>query len=212
NPGNSGGPLFNSSGQVIGITSSIATTSQSSGSIGLGFAIPVDLATNIANQLIEDGSAEHAFLGVTLTNGMAKVDGASRVGAKVHEVVPDTPADRAGIKPDDVITAIDGQTVGGAESLTGWVRTYSGGDEVTLTLVRDGEQQKGSVTLSTSGTLRSCPRRPAGSRVGAGRVGPDGVRPHCRPWGPEGPEGPEGPVLGRSSGSRAHPSTPNADY
>lgn len=155
NPGNSGGPLFNASGQVIGITSSIATTSQSSGSIGLGFAIPVDLATDIANQLIEDGTAEHAFLGVTLTNGMAKVDGASRVGAKVHEVVPDTPADRAGIKPDDVITAIDGQTVGGAESLTGWVRTYSGGDEVTLTLVRDGEQQKVSVTLSTSGTLRS---------------------------------------------------------
>src|SRR5699024_2969685 len=150
-----------------------------------------------------------------LTNGMAKVDGASRVGAKVHEVVPDTPADRAGIKPDDVITAIDGQTVGGAESLTGWVRTYSGGDEVTLTLVRDGEQQQVSVTLSPSGTRRSGPRRPAGGRVGAGRVGPDGVRPHCRPWGPEGTEGtegPEGPVLGRSSGSRAHPSTPNADY
>src|SRR5699024_9933627 len=138
----------------------------------------------------EDGTAEHAFLGVTLTNGMAKVDGASRVGAKVHEVVPDTPADRAGIKPDDVITAIDGQTVGGAESLTGWVRTYSGGDEVTLTLVRDGEQQKVSVTLSTGGTLRAGPRGPPGwrpcrTRWRAGGVGPDGRSAPLAPWGPE---------------------------
>ena len=67
NPGNSGGPLFDAKGQVIGITSSIATLSSESGSIGLGFAIPVDLAKNIAEQLINDGTAEHAFLGVGLT-------------------------------------------------------------------------------------------------------------------------------------------------
>lgn len=149
NPGNSGGPLFNSSGRVIGVTSSIASTGQNSGSIGLGFAIPVDLATTIADQLIQDGSAEHAYLGVTLTNGMAEADGATRAGAEVHEVVDGTPAAEAGLQAGDVITKIDDDTVGGAESLTGYVRTYASGDEVTLTVVRDGSEQQITATLAT---------------------------------------------------------------
>ena len=149
NPGNSGGPLFNSSGQVIGITSSIASTGQNSGSIGLGFAIPVDLATTIADQLIQDGSAEHAYLGVTLTNGMAEADGATRAGAEVHEVMDGTPAAEAGPRAGDVIVKIDDDTVGGAESLTGYVRTYASGDEVTLTVVRDGAEQEITATLAT---------------------------------------------------------------
>ena len=149
NPGNSGGPLFNSSGQVIGITSSIASTGQNSGSIGLGFAIPVDLATTIADQLIQDGSAEHAYLGVTLTNGMAEADGATRAGAEVHEVMDGTPAAEAGLRAGDVIVKIDDDTVGGAESLTGYVRTYASGDEVTLTVVRDGAEQEITATLAT---------------------------------------------------------------
>ena len=149
NPGNSGGPLFDSAGHVIGITSSIATDGQSNGSIGLGFAIPVDLVTTIADQLIENGSAEHAYLGVTLTNGTAKADGATRAGAEVHEVMDDTPAADAGLQAGDVITKIDDHTVGGAESLTGYVRTYSSGEEVTLTVVRDGAEQEITVTLAT---------------------------------------------------------------
>lgn len=149
NPGNSGGPLFDGSGHVIGITSSIATSGQSNGSIGLGFAIPVDLATTIADQLIQNGSAEHAYLGVTLTDGTAKVGDATRVGAQVHQVMADTPAAEAGLQQGDVIIKIDDHTVGGAESLTGYVRTYSSGDQVTLTVVRDGQEQEITATLAT---------------------------------------------------------------
>ncbi len=149
NPGNSGGPLFDASGHVIGITSSIASTGQNAGSIGLGFAIPVDLVTTIADQLIQSGAAEHAYLGVTLTDGTAKVGEATRVGAQVHQVMADTPAAAAGLQPGDVIIKIDDHTVGGAESLTGYVRTYSSGDKVTLTVVRDGQQQEITATLAT---------------------------------------------------------------
>nr|BFF19093.1 trypsin-like peptidase domain-containing protein [Promicromonospora thailandica] len=97
NPGNSGGPLFNASGEVIGITSSIATlsgSSNSSGSIGLGFAIPSNLASQIGDQLTADGTAEHAFLGVTLSDAEATADGVTRRGAGVQEVVADSPAGR----------------------------------------------------------------------------------------------------------------------
>jgi putative serine protease PepD len=148
NPGNSGGPLFDAEGRVIGITSSIATTSSQSGSIGLGFAIPVNLADTVAGQLIEDGTAEHAFLGVGLGDGTATADGVTRSGAQVQSVTDGSPAADAGVRQGDVIVAIDGKAVAGAESLTGYVRTYASGDEVTLTLVRDGESQEVDVTLA----------------------------------------------------------------
>ncbi|HEY0187454.1 MAG TPA: trypsin-like peptidase domain-containing protein [Cellulomonas sp.] len=149
NPGNSGGPLFNAEGQVIGITSSIATTSSESGSIGLGFAIPVNVATMISSQLLEDGTAEHAFLGVGLSDGTATADGVTRAGALVMSVTSGSPASDAGIEVDDTIVAIDGKAVAGAESLTGYVRAYASGDQVTLTLVRDGESLDVDVTLAT---------------------------------------------------------------
>ncbi|WP_255595988.1 S1C family serine protease [Cellulomonas sp. C5510] len=149
NPGNSGGPLFDAQGRVIGITSSIATTSSQSGSIGLGFAIPVDVVDMIAGQLIQDGTAEHAFLGVTLGDGTATADGVTRAGATVMSVSDGTPAAKAGLQPDDVIVAIDGRAVAGAESLTGYVRAHASGDEVTLTVVRDGKAMDVDVTLAT---------------------------------------------------------------
>ncbi|GAB2614448.1 S1C family serine protease [Pseudactinotalea suaedae] len=151
NPGNSGGPLFDEQGLVIGITSSIATLSGggASGSIGLGFAIPIDLATTIADQLIADGRAEHAYLGVTLQEGEGSADGVTRQGAQVVEVMPDTPAAGAGLEPGDVVVGIDDHAVGSAESLTGFVRQYSSGDEVTLTVIRGGESLDLTVTLAT---------------------------------------------------------------
>jgi len=148
NPGNSGGPLFDAQGKVIGITSSIATTSSESGSIGLGFAIPVDLADMIAGQLIKDGTAEHAFLGVGLTDNTATADGVTRAGAQVQSVTSGSPAATAGVQEGDVIVAIDGKAVAGAESLTGYVRAYASGDKVTLTLVRDGKSLDVDVTLA----------------------------------------------------------------
>lgn len=152
NPGNSGGPLFDAEGRVIGITSSIATLSSGmsqSGSIGLGFAIPINLASDVGDQLIENGTAEHAFLGVTLADASATADGVTRRGAEVGEVTPGSAADEGGIQSGDVIVAIDGDPVNGAASLTGYVRERRSGEESTITLVRDGQTQDVTVTFKT---------------------------------------------------------------
>ena len=158
NPGNSGGPLFDAQGEVVGITSSIASLSQSSGSIGLGFAIPSNLADRIGAELLADGTASHAFLGVELTDGEATADGVTRMGAQIHSVSAGTPASAAGLKVGDVIVAIDGNPVSGAESLTGYVRALAAGQSATLTVVRDGKSFTVDVTFaaldssSTSGS------------------------------------------------------------
>lgn len=167
NPGNSGGPLFDAQGRVIGITSSIATTSSESGSIGLGFAIPVNVADMIASQLIQDGTAEHAFLGVGLSDATATADGVTRAGASVQSVSDGSPAADAGLEQGDVVVAIDGKAVAGAESLTGYVRAHASGDEVTLTVVRDGKSLDVDVTLATR-------EETSGSGQGSGDQGQQG--------------------------------------
>ncbi|MCF2711332.1 trypsin-like peptidase domain-containing protein [Schaalia hyovaginalis] len=152
NPGNSGGPLFDSSGRVIGINSSIASNSGSSGqagSIGLGFAIPVDLVSSVADQLIATGSADHAVLGVTVQSATAELDGAAVAGAKIVDVTAGGGADKAGLKIDDVIVAVDGETVSSSKQLTGYVRRYKGGDEVTVAYVRNGQKYEVSATLTS---------------------------------------------------------------
>ena len=148
NPGNSGGPLFDVQGQVIGITSSIATTSSSSGSIGLGFAIPVNLVKNIAQQLVDNGSAEHAYLGVTLTGATATADGVTRAGAKINSVQSGSPAESAGLEVGDVVVAINGKPVGSSDSLAAYVRAMAAGDKASLVLVRDGTSLTVDVTLA----------------------------------------------------------------
>lgn len=176
NPGNSGGPLFDAAGHVIGINSSIATLSSQSGSIGLGFAIPVDLVKNIASQLIENGTAEHAFLGVGLDDGTATVDGVTRAGAVVKQVNEGSPAAEAGLATDDVVVGIDGHAVGGAESLTAYVRSYASGDRVTLTVVRDGASRDVEVTLATredTGTGQAPDQDGRGDGQGDQGTGPD---------------------------------------
>ncbi|WP_127841484.1 S1C family serine protease [Actinomyces wuliandei] len=148
NPGNSGGPLFDEKGYVIGITSSIASIADSPGNIGIGFAIPSDLAKKVADQLIESGSATHAYLGVGLTNGTAQADGEERGGAEVTSVESGSPAAEAGLEKGDVIVAIDGKTTAQDAALTGFVRQYSAGDTVTLTVIRDGSSRDVEVTLA----------------------------------------------------------------
>lgn len=185
NPGNSGGPLFDAQGRVIGITSSIATLSQQSGSIGLGFAIPVNLTKNVAGQIIEDGSAEHAFLGVTMSDGTATADGVTRRGAVVETVQDGSPAAEAGLQAEDVIVAIGDDPVGGAEALTAFVRSLSSGDDVTLTVVRGGSSTELDVTLSTRpDTLTTDPDQQDGQPdQGQGGQGGQGQDPGDLPGG-----------------------------
>jgi putative serine protease PepD len=153
NPGNSGGPLFDAQGRVIGINSSIASMPGGaggvSGSIGLGFAIPSNLVDLISSQLIESGVAEHAYLGVTLGDSVAEVGDEVRSGAQVQTVEPGTPAETAGLQPGDVVVGVDDEPVTSAESLTGVIRQYPSGAEVTLTVARDGERVEVPATLAT---------------------------------------------------------------
>ncbi len=132
NPGNSGGPLVNAEGQVIGVNSAIASLNSSSGgqvgSIGLGFAIPINTANRIAQELIKNGTAATPIIGATIDFSY------SGQGASVKSVTPGGPADEAGLKAGDVIVALDGKRVDDAVSLITDIRQNAPGDKITLTL------------------------------------------------------------------------------
>jgi putative serine protease PepD len=137
NHGNSGGPLLNLAGNVIGITSQIQ--SESGGSDGVGFAIPSNLVQNVADQLIATGKAQHALLGVnvkTAANGVA-----------VADVESGSAAADAGIKAGDVITAADGKSVTTAEQLRAIIAGHEPGDKLTLKLLRSGSEKTLTATL-----------------------------------------------------------------
>jgi putative serine protease PepD len=152
NPGNSGGALVDAGGRVIGITSSIASLGSSaggqSGSIGLGFAIPANPAKDVATQLIENKTVEHAYLGVTLADAAVSVDGAQRQAAVIGSVTAGTPAARAGLRTRDAVIAVNGKALDSSESLVARVRELRPGTKVTLTVVRDGASQEVVVTLA----------------------------------------------------------------
>ena len=147
----SGGPLFDASGAVIGINSSIKSLATSSdgqaGSIGLGFAIPSDLVVSIADQLIASGSASHGMLGVTVKAATTTVGSDTYVGAEVQDVSAGSGASAAGIRAGDVIVKVEGQEVTSPKQLIGYVRRYKAGDTVTMTIVRDGATQDVSVRI-----------------------------------------------------------------
>ena len=148
NPGNSGGALVDAAGRLVGINSSIASLGGgSSGSIGIGFAIPVDTARMIADQLIADGTAEHAFLGVTPQDGTATLGSARRSGAKIAAVSEGSAAAKGGLQQGDVVVAVSGTPVVSAESLVAHIREQAVGSTVELTIVRDGKEQQVDVTL-----------------------------------------------------------------
>lgn len=151
NPGNSGGPLFDASGAVIGINSSIKSLASSSdgqaGSIGLGFAIPSDLVVSIADQLIASGTASHGMLGVTVKAATTTVGSDTYVGAEVQDVSAGSGASAAGIRSGDVIVKVEGQEVTSPKQLIGYVRRYKAGDTIAMTIVRDGATQDVSVRI-----------------------------------------------------------------
>lgn len=152
NPGNSGGALVDSSGALVGITSSIASlasngsSSGQSGNIGIGFAIPSTQVKSVVEQLIANGTVKHPQLGIRASNGTS----GTQLGAKVEDVTQGSAAAQAGLQKGDLITAIDGTPVVGSESLVAQVRSYEVGKEVTLKVLRGSETLELKVTLGTA--------------------------------------------------------------
>jgi S1-C subfamily serine protease len=146
NPGNSGGALVDGTGAVIGINTAIASlggAGTTGGSIGLGFAIPIDTVREISEELISTGTAVHATLGV---NARSVTDG-TRDGALVLNVEPGSGAAEAGVAEQDVVIAVDGEAVASSEELVVAVDAHEPGDTVTLELVRDGASREVQVVL-----------------------------------------------------------------
>jgi len=145
NPGNSGGPLLDERGYVIGVDSAIATLGASSGSesgsIGLGFAIPINSAKRVADQLIATGKATTPILGVKLDMGF------DTGGARVQSLTPGSAAAKAGLQPGDVITALDGRQIHDGTELVVAVRSHSPGDRVVVSFTRNGQTQKTTLVL-----------------------------------------------------------------
>ena len=149
NPGNSGGPLVNLSGAVVGINSAIATTGSGfggqSGSIGLGFAIPINQARKTADQLIKNGSSTYPIMGVSLDTRYTGVG--AKIPDEVGSVSPGGPADRAGIKPGDIIIEIDGKAVDTADEAIITVRSRNVGDRIKIKFKRLGATKEVSLVL-----------------------------------------------------------------
>lgn len=147
NPGNSGGGLFDSNGRLIGINSAIATLGAAGGqggNIGLGFAIPVDAAKAIADQLIRGEQPKHALLGVRIAD-------APSGGALLESVTPGGPATAAGLRAGDVITKVGDRRIDDATDLAAAVRSHQPGDEVEVTYLRDGRTETTKATLTSAG-------------------------------------------------------------
>lgn len=149
NPGNSGGPLFDGEGKVIGITSSIASTSsQNPGSIGIGFAIPSNLTQLITTQLVQNGKFEHPALGVSIQDGVVKYDGANYRAAQIKEVSASSPAGDAGMQKDDYIVAINGKPVTSTYGLMGYIRAQAIDSAIKVTYVRGDKKSEVDVKLN----------------------------------------------------------------
>jgi serine protease DegQ len=149
-PGNSGGALVNGRGEIVGINE--AYLPPSTGAVSLGFAIPSTTVVDVVGQLLENGRASHAFLGITpqaITPEIANQLGLDRTsGVLVYEVEPGGPAADAGIQPGDVLTRMGGRELEGVEDLLDELRQHKAGDRVQITLVRGGRTQQVDVTLS----------------------------------------------------------------
>lgn len=152
NHGNSGGALVNNKGELIGINVAIYAPSEDSGSIGLGFAVPGNIAQRVAHELMSNGKASHGQLGL-LARSQPSNEGRSAIfteGAVVSEVSSDSPAGQAGIQKGDVITKVGGKRMNDAVDLTATIRSYAAGTKVPVTIRRDGQERTVEVTLGSA--------------------------------------------------------------
>ncbi|NYJ00558.1 putative serine protease PepD [Nocardioides thalensis] len=148
NPGNSGGPLVDRRGQVVGVNSAIATNgggtfNGEAGNIGVGFAIPVEQVVVTADQILKTGEAQYPIIGAQVVVG-GTPDGE---GAEIEEVVPDSPAEAAGLKKGDFITHVEGERVTDGIALIVMIRSHQPGEEIEFTVDRDGDERTVEVTL-----------------------------------------------------------------
>jgi putative serine protease PepD len=150
NPGNSGGPLLDMQGRVVGINASIRTVpGGDDGSIGLGFAIPIDEVLPIVEQMKDGETPTHARLGITIRDAADSQGAEITEGAEIQEITGGSAAQDAGLEEGDVIVRIDDHLVSGSDSLVATVRSYRPGDEVEVTYVRDGETETTTLTLGS---------------------------------------------------------------
>jgi serine protease Do len=172
NPGNSGGPLFSLEGEVIGINSQIY--SRSGGYQGLSFAIPIDMALRVKDQIVATGHATHARLGVnaqTMNQALAESFGLQRPqGALVAAVAPDSAAHKAGLQPGDVVLEFNGRPVGDSGELAAMVGESAPGAKVVLEVLRKGERRKLAATLGTAADP-AAQRAAADEATDKGRLG-----------------------------------------
>jgi len=139
NHGNSGGPLLNSQGQVVGVNAQIK--SDSGDNAGIGFSIPSDTVRSIATQLISNGKAVHAYLGVSIDS--------TAPTARIASVRPSTPAAKAGLKAGDVVTSVDGHSISSGDDLTIAIDSHKPGDSISLTYRRGGQDHTVQLTLAS---------------------------------------------------------------
>jgi putative serine protease PepD len=155
NPGNSGGPLVNLAGEVVGIDAAIQTATDQStqqgepGSIGLGFAIPIDEVLPIVQQMIKGETPTHARMGIGVEDAATGTGAQITDGAKISEVSNGSAAADAGLKSGDVITKVDDHLITSSDGLVAIIRSYRPGDKVTVTYERGGDSHTVRVTLDS---------------------------------------------------------------
>lgn len=151
NPGNSGGALLDSKGRLIGINVAIASSessASSAGNIGLGFALPSNLAKRVSSEIIANKKATHGVLGAQVTDAASK-SGSTQVGAYLEKIIPGGAAEKGGLKQGDVVIEFNGVRVTDASDLTAQVRYAAGGSDATVKFIRDGKTETAKVTLGT---------------------------------------------------------------
>ena len=147
NPGNSGGPVLDASGKVVGIVDQIATNGSSDTSSGVGFAVPIDLVKGELSQLEAGTTVQHAYIGVSTSSATTNT-----AGALIQSVTSGGPADNAGIQSGDVITALGSTKIRGTNDLVGAIATHRPGDKVSVTIRRGSQTKNITVTLGSQPT------------------------------------------------------------
>ncbi len=170
NPGNSGGALVNMQGELVGINSAII--SRTGGNVGIGFAVPTEIASSIMNQILDFGEVRRGLLGVSISGVDAEIAEALNAsvdsGALITEIVPDSAAEEAGLQVDDIIVSVDDERIDNAPALSNAIGLRASGDKVDIEYIRDGRTQRTTATLRQRQVTRS-----AGAEIHPGLTGAD---------------------------------------